>query len=257
MIFSTLGIAAVRSQEWRPTLPPWPDTVRLEAISVGENVHVKVAMEFPTSGYNVNWGSVTRIDDSTFSADAELWVWTGYVLMVITGASHTYDLGALSPGTYRFIFNVWGIPIKSSQFTHPPRLENALELEDLYNISLDLDFWLDRGSKLVVKFYTYGGSPQGENLVWTGSTPDNVSFLKTVPHPYGVAVEKARLVLTDNTDNVISTIVSFTVTRDTLNARLVDIYVLEWPFFDGVVPLRDVLNGEITDIYLHWPYAPF
>ena len=130
-------------------------------------------------------------------------------------------------------------------------------LENLYAVSLDADLWLGEGSKLVVRFYTYADSYQGENIVWTGTTPDNVSFSKAVPHPQGLHVEKARLDLTtEDTENVISTIATFTVTRSVLMSRLVEIY-MEWPFLDEYWPLRDVLNGEITAIYLQWPYAPW
>ena len=75
-------------------------------------------------------------------------------------------------------------------------------------------------------------------------------------HPENIGVKKARLDLTtDNTENVISTIATFPVTRDTLNGRLVDIYVKEWPF---ATPDRlDDLWKEITDLYLQWPFAPW
>jgi len=67
-------------------------------------------------------------------------------------------------------------------------------------------------------------------------------------------VKKAVLVLTtDNTENVISTIATFTVTRDVLAGRLVAIY-LECSFAS---PERlDDLWKEITDLYLQWPFAP-
>ena len=255
MMFSVLSITAVRSlEEWVPTLPPWPDTVRLEAISVERNAYVKVAMEFPTGGYDVNWGSVTRIDDSTFSADAEIWVWTGPVIMMTTGASHVYDLGALPPGVYEFIFKTWGVYTKSLQFVHPPELENTLKLEALYSVSLDFDFWLDNGSKLVVKFYTWGGAYEGENVVWTGSTPDNVSFSKVVSRPKGKAVEKAKLDLTtDNTANEISTIASFIVTKNDLFGRVMAIKG-EWPIASD--DERNAIFNELMDIKGQWPIAP-
>lgn len=255
MMFSVLGIKAVHSQEWVPTLPPWPDTIRLEPISIGENAYVKVAMEFPTGGYDVNWGSITRSDDSTFSADAEIWVWTGPVPLWITGASHIYDLGALPPGIYEFIFKTWGIHIKSLQFAHPPGLEDALKLETLCGVSLDSDFWLENGSKLVVKFYTWGGVYQGENVVWNGTAPDYVRFSKVVPHPKGKAVEKARLDLThDNTENLVSAIVSFIVRKVELEMRYSEI-PMEWSL--ALTPEeKAALEIELSDIPVYWALAP-
>jgi len=128
-------------------------------------------------------------------------------------------------------------------------------LVTLYEVALDLDLWLDNGSRLVVKFYTWTGAYQAENIVWSGTTPARVVMLENVPHPENKAVKEARLVLTtDNTEDVISTIATFTVTRSTLNGRLVAIY-LEWPFASP--ERRNVLMKEITDIYLQWPFAPF
>lgn len=255
MMFSVLGITAVHSfEEWVPTLPPWPDTVRLEPISIGENAYVKVAMTFPNGGYDVNWGSVTRIDSVTFSADAEMWVWTGPVIMVIIDESHVYNLGALPPDIYEFTFKTWGIPIKSLQFAHSPELNDTLKLEALYRVSLDLDFWLDNGSKLVVKFYSWGGGPQGENVAWSGTTPDNVSFSKVVPHPQGRPVEKARLVLTtDNTENVISTVASFTVLKAHLEVRFTEI-PLEWAL--ASLEEKVELETEFSEVPLYWALAP-
>ena len=127
-------------------------------------------------------------------------------------------------------------------------------LVTIYKVALDLDLWLDNGSKLVVKFYTWAGAYQGENVVWSGTTPARVVLLENIPHPETNAVENATLVLTtDNTENVIETVATFTVTRSTLNGRLVEIY-LEWPFASP--ERRSVLMSEIVDIYLQWPFAP-
>lgn len=133
-------------------------------------------------------------------------------------------------------------------------------LENLYAVSLDANLWLGEGSKLVLKFKTYGGGDQGENIVWSGTAPDNVSFSKTVPHPQGasypqaVAVEKTRLDLTtDNAENVVSTIASFIVTRNILHDLNTRIY-LEWPF--ASLARKNELNLEIGHKYLQWPFAP-
>jgi len=129
-----------------------------------------------------------------------------------------------------------------------------LSLTTLYQVNLDVNLYLDQGSKLVVGFYTYAGAFQAENVVWSGATPAHVVLLVNVSHPENIGVKKARLDLTtDNTENVISTISSFTVTRDTLMGRLADIYVMEWPFASP--ERRNILWKEITDIYLQWAVA--
>jgi len=131
---------------------------------------------------------------------------------------------------------------------------NALfMLENLYAVSLDTSLYLEQGSMLVLKFYTYGDAFENENVVWIGTTPDNVSFSKTVPHSGNKAVKKVRLDLTyDNTENIISTIASFTVTRDDLFGRVMEIKGL-WPIADDNE--RNALFSEIMDIKGQWPIA--
>jgi len=131
----------------------------------------------------------------------------------------------------------------------------VFSLENLWAVRLEKNLDIYQGSKLVVKFYTYAGAFEGENVVETFSPPWHVEENEIVPHPQGEPVENAELVLTDNTGNVISTI-AFTSTRSVLMGRVVDIYI-EWPFLEGYWPLRDVLNGEITAIYMKWAFAPY
>ena len=120
---------------------------------------------------------------------------------------------------------------------------------------MDANLWLGEGSKLVMKFKTYGGSNQGENIVWSDTTPDNVSFSKTMPHPQDEPVEKVELVLTDGAGAEIDMIATFTVTRDTLALSLVSIY-LDWAFA-SLERKDNVLIPEIVDLYLQWAVAPF
>jgi len=135
------------------------------------------------------------------------------------------------------------------------RSKAEFSLTTLYIAALDVDFYIGTGSKLVVKFYTYGDAYENESIFWSGTTPTQVVKFENVPHPDNIGVKKARLDLTtDDTDNVISTVATFIVARNALFGRLTEIY-LEWPFADA--NRRNVLFAEITDIYLQWPFAPF
>jgi len=135
------------------------------------------------------------------------------------------------------------------------RSKAEFSLVTLYKVALDLDIALTTGSRLVVKFYTYGNVYENENMFWSGTTPANVVKFENVPHPENIGTKKVRLDLTtDNTEDVIATVVTFTVTRDILMGRVVKIY-LEWPFASP--ERRNVLMSEIVDIYLQWPFAPF
>ncbi|MCK4405681.1 MAG: hypothetical protein KAV43_04160, partial [Hadesarchaea archaeon] len=127
-------------------------------------------------------------------------------------------------------------------------------LATLYKVSLDAKLYLENGSKLVVKFYTYGDAYENESLFWSGTAPDYVVKFENVPHPDNIGVKKARLDLTtDDTENVIATISSFTVTRDDLFGRIMEIKGL-WPIADDNE--RNALFSEIMDIKGQWPIAP-
>lgn len=126
----------------------------------------------------------------------------------------------------------------------------------LYKASLDVDLYLGSGSKLVVKFYTWGSSYQGENVVWTGSTPDNVSFFKYLPHPLGrVGVQIVKLDLTyDTTENVIQTIASYTVRKIDIEKNFMII-----PFYWSMAQTpeeRLELEMEFMEKPFYWSAAP-
>jgi hypothetical protein len=133
------------------------------------------------------------------------------------------------------------------------RSKAEFSLVTFYKVGLDVDFYFGMGSDLIVKFYTYGGVYQAENVVWSGSTPDNVNFSKIVSHPMGKVVEHVRLVLIDETGAEIATVVSFTVTKNGLFGRIMEIKGL-WPFASP--DEQDALFQEIMDIKGVWPFAP-
>jgi len=97
-------------------------------------------------------------------------------------------------------------------------------LVTLYKAGLDLDVYLENGSKLVVKFYTYMGDNQGEYVIWENATPAHVVLLENVLHPSSLPVEIVTLALTtDNTEEVISTIAGFTANKGVLFGRYLEI----------------------------------
>ncbi|MFQ6129866.1 MAG: PQQ-binding-like beta-propeller repeat protein [Candidatus Hadarchaeaceae archaeon] len=128
-------------------------------------------------------------------------------------------------------------------------------LVTLYEIGLDVHLWLENGSKLVVKFYSYMGDNQGENLVWENMTPAHVVLLENIPHSMGEAVEKAELVLTDEVGATISTLSTFIVWKVDLEARFMEI-----PFYWSIAPPgsqeRLDLETEFMEIPFYWSGAP-
>jgi parallel beta-helix repeat protein len=127
-----------------------------------------------------------------------------------------------------------------------------LGLATLYEVGLDVNLYLGEGSRLVVKFYTWAGPFQAENVVWSGVTPAHVVLLVNISHPENTVVENSVLVVTDNMGNVISTVASFTVTQDVLFGRIMEIKG-EWPLLGAD---QDALFQEIMDIKGVWPIAP-
>jgi len=132
----------------------------------------------------------------------------------------------------------------------------TFKLENLYALNLYKDnLWLYQGSKLVVKFYTYENILENETVIHENFTlpwkvvPEN----ENVAHPSGIGVKRARLDLTgDNTENVISTIASFIVTKGILWGRLGEISS-RWPYAPSGE--KDALWKEIGDISAQWTYA--
>jgi hypothetical protein len=127
-------------------------------------------------------------------------------------------------------------------------------LENLYKVGLEKDLWLYQGSKLVVKFFDYMDSPENEVVIETFSPIWHLAENENVPHPSGIGVKKARLDLTtENISEVVSTIASFTATKDDLFVRIVEILGY-WP--EATDEEKDELFTEIVSILGQWPEAP-
>jgi parallel beta-helix repeat protein len=125
-----------------------------------------------------------------------------------------------------------------------------LSLKNLYKVGLRNDLRIYTRSKLVIKFYKY------DSTFWAESIVDNIMppfpyFIKeneNVPHPLGGHLEKVELVLTtDNMEEVISSMASFTVHQTDLRGRYGDI-LRAWA--------DNPLISEIGDILRQWSSAP-
>lgn len=128
-----------------------------------------------------------------------------------------------------------------------------LYLRNLYEVGLDANLWLENGSKLVARFYTWAGDYDNESVIWSATAPFPFVHLENVPHPLGKAVERLALVIVDERGNMSRTVASFTVTSGVL-LRRVSTIKSEWPYarVDG----RRTIVNEISRIKSMWPYAP-
>jgi len=133
------------------------------------------------------------------------------------------------------------------------------KLENLYAVSLEKDLQLYIGSKLVVKFYDYANNFESEVVIENITPPQSVVENENVPHPsigslpVRTAAKKAELVLTtDNTENVISTIASFTVHQSDLRNEYI-ILLMVWA---ANPELQPYFRMEIMDKLKMWASAP-
>jgi len=127
-------------------------------------------------------------------------------------------------------------------------------LVTLYKVGLDMNLWLENGSKLVVKFYKYDNiTLQADSAIENFVPPKHAENIENVPHPSGLPVEIVTLALTtDNTEEVIYTIASFTVTKSVLFRRYSEIKR------EYVKPEADkpALFKEYSDIKKQYVKAP-
>lgn len=112
LCLSTQHIHA-QSETWQPATTGFETEIKIWSSS--GNTYAKVRLTFPTGGWRVDWGQVTR-SGNDFTANAKVERWHGAATQALTYAENTYNLGALAPGTYTFTFKSFGVTIKSQQF---------------------------------------------------------------------------------------------------------------------------------------------
>ena len=142
-----------------------------------------------------------------------------------------------------------------SCIAHAVSPKAEFNLATLYEVSLDLNHWIENGSKLVAKFYKYDNiTLQAENVIEEFSPPKHVENIENLPHPLDLPVEIVTLVLTtDNTENLISTLANLIVQKATLETRFTNI-----PMWWSLAPLAEKIQIEIEfmEIPFYWVLAP-
>ena len=136
----------------------------------------------------------------------------------------------------------------------------TIHLENLYTVSLEKNLQITTGKKLVVKFYKYDNvTLQAGSVIENITPPQSVVENENVPHPRAAeryswgTVQIATLVLTtDNENEVISTIASFTVYQSNLRARYMAI-LGAWSANPGQ---QSAFRAEVMDILAQWASAP-
>jgi uncharacterized protein (TIGR03437 family) len=112
LLFSANNIHA-QTETWEPATTRF--TTEIKVWTSSGSTYAKVRLTFSTGGYRVDWGQIVRTGNN-FVADARVERWTGMTTQAITFKENTYNLGALSPGSYTFTFKSYGVAQKSQQF---------------------------------------------------------------------------------------------------------------------------------------------
>ena len=229
-----------------------PDTLNLA--SKGKWITAYIEPPSPYTVENIDVSTIRLIIDNE-NVPAEAWPTDigdhdsdGIAdLMVKFNRSAVQALAEVGEVEMMIIGEVAGVPFEGSDIIRVI----DLGLSTLHNARLGVDLNLDMGQGLAIRFYTYAGGYQGENVLWDGAAPAQVVFLGNVPHPGGRGIENVTLVLTDG-DNAIP-MASFTVHRSVLMEGIWRIDT-EWPFVSP--ERRSELMSEIVAIDTQWPYAP-
>ena len=112
LLFSASNVFA-QTETWQPATTGFATEIRVW--TSGGNTFAEVRLIFPNLGYRVDWGQLSR-SGNDFTADAKVERWDGISGQMIMTKENTYNLGALSPGTYTFTFRSFGTALKSQQF---------------------------------------------------------------------------------------------------------------------------------------------
>ncbi|RLI22836.1 hypothetical protein DRO45_00290 [Candidatus Bathyarchaeota archaeon] len=120
-------------------------------------------------------------------------------------------------------------------------------------ISLQCNLQVKFGTSLLVIFYDWNETLEGNVTLWSGASPTNVSLSLNVSHPQGKLIKKALLVIADEQGTPITTLGSFVTCRRTLMERIVELDKL-WPY--ATPEERTLIEAEYTMIKEAWQTAP-
>jgi hypothetical protein len=172
-----LGLAAAGLLAWpvpgwaQYLWSPWVPSFHLVSITnhiITGRVWVDVQVTLPDTCERVgDWGTTT-LTTPAITANSACWYNpAGPCAYVVTRVSHSYPLGYLAPGNYRFLFQSWGQPVATNSFTVPATDSDGDGMSDY-------DEWIagtnpsDRGSALrMVDFQVTGSEAR---ISWQGGT---------------------------------------------------------------------------------------
>ncbi|HID42169.1 MAG TPA: hypothetical protein EYP30_00055, partial [Archaeoglobaceae archaeon] len=118
--------------EQTPALTPAPAHADIQHASIEIKkdgiYYADVRLVLPNPCYEIIWGS-TETNGSEFLGNARISKLSDQCIQVLTEFNHSYPLGDLKPGKYRFTFSVSGKEIKSLEFSVPEKLKLSVSIE--------------------------------------------------------------------------------------------------------------------------------
>lgn len=199
--FKSYGVA-IKSQQFDPAtaVEKWEpasltsDRIGIRIWTTEGTTSTKVEFYFPDTGYRVtDWGQVIRASNE-FAVDINAEHWTGESEARVTLAEQTYQLGALSPGTYLLIVKINGSEAKRQQFSigsPAPRLlteensERAITLESVtqtrgpFAVTPTHNFSSDRRTRIILIASDF---ELGQAVTAEAADSRNVTYQLTVEH---------------------------------------------------------------------------
>jgi hypothetical protein len=161
----------------------------------GGNTYAKVLLTFPTGGWRVDWGQLTRVGN-TFTADARVDRYNGLTTQAITYKENTYNLGALEPGTYTFTFKSHGVVMKSQQFD-PSKVVEHWEPTVLTN-GIGIRLWTTEAGVTYIKIELYFPDTGYSVVDWGQVTRSGNEFSVDVKAERWTGDSQTRTVLVDH-----------------------------------------------------------
>lgn len=124
-VFLAWGMV-VKSQAFSVLPPerhtPAPAQTTITATTVRDATVVSVNVDLPSGCEAVSsWGQATRIGNR-IQVDTQFVSRAGVCAQAIVPVATSYNLGALPPGDYHFVFKAWGTEVKTMAFSTMPQL---------------------------------------------------------------------------------------------------------------------------------------
>ena len=193
LLFSAPSVSA-QTETWEPATAGFATELKVWA-SAG-NTYAKVRLTFPTGGWRVDWGQVTRTGNN-FSADAKVERWTGISTQAITYKENAYSLGALPPGTYTFTFKSYGVAVKSQQFD-PSLMVERWEPTTLPGDRVGIRIWTVNGGATNAKVELYFPDTGYSAVDWGQVSSSGNEFSVDVKVERWTGESTARTILVDH-----------------------------------------------------------